>query len=80
MGPGRLCFITLIINLITLIIGICFVMIGLPFCESFESLIAVCVFYGFFAGGIPGNGPMVYAESFKNDLPSAMGIARYDFT
>ncbi len=31
--------------------------------------------YGIFAGGIPSNGPMVYSESFKEDLESAMGLA-----
>ena len=24
---------------------------------------------------MPGNGPLVYSEDFKKDLPSAMGIA-----
>ena len=57
------------------VIGICIVMICLPFCQSFNTVLAACIFYGIFAGGIPGNGPMVYSESFKEDLPSAMGIA-----
>ena len=57
------------------VIGICIVMICLPFCQSFNTVLAACVAYGIFAGGIPGNGPMVYSESFKDDLPSAMGIA-----
>ena len=30
---------------------------------------------GIFAGGMPGNGPLVYSEDFQKDLPSAMGIA-----
>ena len=34
-----------------------------------------CVIYGIFAGGMPGNGPLVYSEDFQKDLPSAMGIA-----
>ena len=57
------------------VIGICVVMICLPFCQTFNTVLAACIFYGIFAGGIPGNGPMVYSESFKEDLPSAMGIA-----
>jgi hypothetical protein len=43
--------------------------------ESFSALVGACCIYGIFAGGIPGNGPMVYAESFKEDLASAMGLA-----
>ena len=57
------------------VIGMCLAMISLPFCQSYECVMASSVFYGFFAGGIPGNGPMVYSESFKKDLASSQGLA-----
>ena len=50
-------------------------MIALPFCQTYECVMASSVFWGFFAGGIPGNGPMVYSESFKKDLASSQGLA-----
>ena len=43
--------------------------------ETRSTLTVGCVIYGIFAGGLPGNGPMVYSEDFADDLPSAMGIA-----
>lgn len=55
--------------------GVSVVMIFLPFMENYDQLIIGCVIYGIFAGGMPGNGPLVYSEDFKKDLPSAMGIA-----
>ena len=53
----------------------CLAMISLPFCQTYECVMASSVFWGFFAGGIPGNGPMVYSESFKKDLASSQGLA-----
>lgn len=57
------------------VIGIGSVMIVLPFEKYYNGIVVACVLYGIFAGGIPGNGPMVYSESFREDLPSAMGLA-----
>lgn len=48
---------------------------GLPLMTSYENLLGFCIVYGIFAGGIPGNGPMVYAESFQDELASSMGLA-----
>jgi hypothetical protein len=36
---------------------------------------AVSILYGIFAGGMPGNGPLVYKEAFKDDFVSAMGLS-----
>jgi MFS family permease len=41
---------------------------------NFSGLLACCIVYGIFASGIPGNGPLVYTESFQ-DVASAMGLA-----
>ena len=57
------------------VIGMSLAMIALPFCQTYECVMASSVFWGFFAGGIPGNGPMVYSESFKKDLASSQGLA-----
>ena len=57
------------------VLGFSIVMICLPLCTNYASLIAACVVYGIFAGGVPGNGPLVYSEDFKKDFPSAMGLA-----
>ena len=43
--------------------------------SKYSLFIIGCVIYGIFAGGMPGNGPLVYSEDFQKDLPSAMGIA-----
>jgi len=57
------------------VIGVSVIMIFLPFMKTYNELVIGCIIYGIFAGGMPGNGPLVYSEDFKKDLPSAMGIA-----
>jgi len=57
------------------VLGVSVIMIFLPFMKTYNELIIGCVIYGIFAGGMPGNGPLVYSEDFQKDLPSAMGIA-----
>ena len=54
-------------------------MIFLPFMKTYNELVIGCIIYGIFAGGMPGNGPLVYSEDFKKDLPSAMGIGKSNF-
>ena len=46
----------------------------MTFVNSFIGLLSCCIIYGIFASGIPGNGPLVYTESFQ-DVASAMGLA-----
>ena len=58
------------------VIGVSVIMIFLPFMKTYNELVIGCIIYGIFAGGMPGNGPLVYSEDFKKDLPSAMGIGK----
>jgi hypothetical protein len=39
--------------------------LGLTLADSYGSIMAVSIVYGTFAGGMPGNGPLVYKESFQ---------------
>lgn len=57
------------------VLGFCSMIVCIPFFKNFQSLLAACVIYAIFAGSVPGNGPMVYSEDFKDDLASAMGLA-----
>ena len=57
------------------VIGVSVIMVFIPFMKTYNELIIGCIIYGIFAGAMPGNGPLVYSEDFKQDLPSAMGIA-----
>ena len=61
------------------VIGVSVIMIFLPFMKTYNELVIGCIIYGIFAGGMPGNGPLVYSEDFKKDLPSAMGIGKSNF-
>ena len=46
----------------------------MTFLKDFSTLLVCCMVYGIFASGVPGNGPLVYKESF-DDMASAMGLA-----
>ena len=43
--------------------------------KTYEAMIGGCVVYATFVGGVPGNGPLMFSEDYKEELASALGIA-----